>query len=570
MSSYKIKNIDYSKITKYTDTSVSPLIDKLLYLRGVSTKQAVEDFLNPDYDKHLHSPELLHDMEKACRRIEQAITKKEKIAIFSDYDCDGIPGGVILHDFFKSINYNFFENYIPHRHYEGFGLSKMALDILAERKVKLVITVDCGISNVEEVEYAKKLGIDIIITDHHQPDNKLPMAVAIVNPLLGNYPFSGLCGAGVAFKLVQAMLNKNRYGLIEGYEKWWLDMVAIATIADMVPLRNENRVLAYYGLKVLRRSRKRPGLVRLLQKNGVKQDKMTEEDIGFTIGPRINAASRMDTPGIAFKLLTETDVVRAEKLLSDLESLNIKRKSQVSIITKKIHKHLKDKDLPAVLVFGDSGWRPSLVGLTAGKLAEEYKCPVFIWGTDGNGVYKGSCRSGNSVSVVELMRSVHEVFIEFGGHHGAGGFSIKDEYIFEFGDRLNQAYSSLFESKGVTTNDDLIVVDSEILLSDVNQYFINQLNRLAPFGEDNPKPIFAFESVSPSRVETFGKNNEHTKLIFSTNGLSIEAVAFFKKPTDFNECPKTDKICTLLGTVEQSWFRGRQQIRIMIIDVVKD
>ncbi len=563
----KYKIVTDNKQTKHTDSSVLPLVDKLLHARGISTKQEVDIFLNPDYDQHLHSPELLHDMDKACERIEQAITNKEKIAIFGDYDCDGIPGGVILHDFFKSINYNFFENYIPHRHYEGFGLSKTALDVLAERQVKLVITVDCGTSNFEEVEYANKLGVDIIITDHHQPDNKLPAATAVVNPLLGNYPFSGLCGAGVAFKLVQALLNKNRYGLIEGYEKWWLDMVAIATIADMVPLRDENRVLAYYGLKVLQRSR-RPGLVNLLKKAGVKQDKVTEEDIGFVIGPRINAASRMDTPETAFRLLTETNVAEAEKILSELETLNTKRKSKVALITKDIHKRLQEKEsLPPVLVFGDSSWRPSLVGLTASKLAEEYKRPVFIWGSDGNGVYKGSCRAGNDISVVELMRSVADVFIEFGGHHGAGGFSVKDEHIFEFDKKLNQAFLDL--SKKEIKEDSLIIVDSEIMLSDINQYFINQIRKLAPFGEANPKPTFIFKAISPSQVEIFGKNKEHIKLIFSTKDTNIEAIAFFKTTDDFSVCPQIDKICTIIGTVEQSWFRGRQQIRIMIIDILR-
>ncbi len=412
---------------------LSPLVRTLLYRRGITNLAEAEEFLNPRYDTQLHDSQLLNDMGKAIDRIEQAMKEGERIAIFSDYDCDGIPGAVVLHDLFKALKYENFQNYIPHRHYEGFGLSIQAIDRLVEAGVKLVITIDCGTSNIEEVAYAKEQGIDIIITDHHEPEAELPAAVAVVNPKLGGYPFPHLCGAAVAFKLAQALLARLEHDLTPGFEKWWLDMVGIATIADMVPLVGENRVFAHYGLQVLRKSR-RPGLQQLLKKAKLDQRYLTEEDIGFTIGPRINAASRMDTPEDAFFMLAEKDIARASERVEYLERLNIDRKTQVALITKDLHQRLKKlEDMPAVLVMGHTEWRPSLVGLAANKLAEEYGRPAFLWGTDGNGVYKGSCRSGGSVSVVKLMQAVSHVFIESGGHHASGGFSVKEEHIFTFG-----------------------------------------------------------------------------------------------------------------------------------------
>jgi single-stranded-DNA-specific exonuclease len=547
------------------NNQLSDLLKRLLEARGLTDEKEIEHFLQPDYNQHLHAPELLHDMTVACERIEQAMVNNEQIAIFSDYDCDGIPGAVVLHDFFKAIGYEKFQNYIPHRHYEGFGLSTKAIDTLAAAGVTLVITIDCGTSSVGEVSYAKEQGIEVIVTDHHEPGSVLPEAVAVVNPKLGSYPFTELCGAAVAYKLAQALLNRNDYGLLRGKEKWWLDMVGVATIADMVPLTGENRVLAHYGLQVLRKSR-RPGLQKLFKKNRIKQSLVTEEDIGFTLGPRINAASRMDNPEDAFLMLAETDVVEAGARVEHLEKLNQERKTQVALMTKELNKRLRAlEEIPSVLVMGHPDWRPSLVGLAAGKLADEYKRPVFLWGRDGNGVYKGSCRSGGVASVVTLMEAVSEVFIEHGGHHVSGGFAVKDEYIHTFGQQLIAARE---ESAGADHTLEGFQVDAEITLPDVNQLLLQELAKLAPFGAGNHKPLFAFKAVTPSRVELFGKTKEHTKLTFATDTSTLEAIAFFTTPEDFTSRPQPESPCTLLAHVEQSNFMGRLQTRLMIVDIV--
>jgi len=555
-----------------TDTP-NPLVD----IPGISALQAellnnrnvpideVAAFMTPDYEQHLHDPMLLHDIEPACVRIEQAIDGSEHIAVFADYDCDGIPGAVVAHDFFTAAKHKRLTIYIPHRHYEGFGLSVEAVEKLHEQKVELIITIDCGSTDVAAVERANELGIDVIITDHHEPGEVLPKALAIVNPKLGDYPFKDLCGAAVMFKLAQALLTRRSYDLVPGYEKWWLDMVGVATIADMVPLRGENRVLAQFGLQVLRKSR-RPGLQQLLKKAKANQVTLTEEDIGFAIGPRVNAASRMDTPEDAFYLLTATTLKDANERVTHLEQLNQSRKTAVAQMTKELHKRMEQlEEIPSVIVLGNPEWRPSLVGLAANKLAEEHGRPAFIWGRDGNGVYKGSARSGGSTSVVTLMRATPDSFLEYGGHHVAGGFAVTDAGIHTFGDALNKAHADLGEAAFIKEE---VVIDVELRLDDVNQLLINDLKVLAPFGAANHKPLFAFTQVAPISVEQFGKTKEHLKITFGTETGKVEAISFFAKPDSYSSTPKVGEAMTLLAHIEQSFFMGRAQIRMMIVDVL--
>ncbi len=558
MATYRFPEGEISTIAPAHST----LVNRLLTLRNIEDADA---FLAPNYETQLHDPMLLHDMAKAVARIKLAMEKNEKITIFSDYDCDGIPGAVVLHDYFKAIGYENFTNYIPHRHYEGFGLNKKAVATLAGQGVTLLITIDCGTSDVEAIAYAKEKSVDVIVTDHHEPPAQLPEAVAIINPKLGNYPFTELCGASTVFKLAQALLASGGHAVPPGREKWWLDMVGIATIADMVPLVGENRVFAHFGLQVLRKSR-RPGIQQLLKKLKVDQQYLTEEDIGFTIGPRINAASRMDTPEDAFLMLAAIDVVEAGARVDHLEKLNQERKTMVALMTKDLNKRLQHlEEIPSVLVLGNPEWRPSLVGLAANKLAEEHNRPVFLWGKDGNGVFKGSCRSSGGVSVVRLMDACAEVFSEHGGHHFSGGFAVKDEHIFTFGERLNAAHLELGEAAAVVED---VIVDEVLKLDDVTHSLVKDLTLLAPYGTENRKPLFAFHGVTPRKVEQFGKAQEHLKMIFETSGGQLEAIAFFAKSTDFEKKPEVQTNFTLIAHVEQSYFMGRHQVRLRVVDVV--
>lgn len=549
----------------------SPFLQQLLYVRGIVTASDALAFLNPSYEEHLHDPFLLHDMEKAVTRILLAMEKNEQIAIYSDYDCDGIPGAVVLHDFFVAIGYTHFQNYIPHRHYEGFGLNNEAAAKLAKENVTLIITIDCGTTNSEAIDVAQELGIDVIVTDHHEAKEKLPKACAIVNPKVGDtYPFEGLCGSGVMYKLVQALISRGAGlpafdALTVGQEKWWLDMVGIATIADMVPLVGENRALAYFGLQVLRKTR-RPGVQQLVHKQRASLPHLTEDDIGFTIGPRINAASRMDTPEDAFLMLSTKDEAVAGAHVDHLEKLNNERKGIVAAMTKEVKKRLASMtEIPEVLVLGNPEWRPSLVGLVASKLAEEYKRPAFIWGRDGNGILKGSCRSDGVTSVVVLMNAVSDLLLEHGGHHMAGGFGVHEDHIHTFGGALNAAFLAAGETAKV---DQEVMVDTELTLDAVTRLLVKEQSSMAPFGMSNPKPLYIFKNLSPKEVLVFGKTKEHTKLTFNTKGVASEAIAFFTVPTDFKKEPKVGESIDIYAHIEQSFFMGRMQTRLRIIDIV--
>ena len=357
------------------------LLGHLLFHRGIKTRDEAERFLKPSYERDLHDPFLILNMKKAVDRILKAVAQDEKIVIYGDYDCDGIPGSVVLHDFFKKIGYKNFSVYIPHRHLEGYGLNIKAVEKFAEEGTKLLITVDCGITDVAEVERANELGVDVIITDHHLPQAEVPKAYAILNSKQeeDTYPFDMLCGAGVAFKLVQALLKsgKDLWNIKEGWEKWLLDVAGISTIADMVPLHGENRALAYYGLKVLQRT-SRPGLLKLFSKARVNLSELTETDVGFTIGPRINAASRMGVPINALNLLSTTDEVEAGVMADYLESKNNERKRTVLKMMTQVEKMMASDQGLSVIVVGDKSWPPGVVGLAASKIVERYKRPAFV------------------------------------------------------------------------------------------------------------------------------------------------------------------------------------------------
>lgn len=542
------------------------LLTQLLNNRGLTEQLATDLFLNPDYDRDRHSPFLLNDMEKAVERILAAIHNNERIAIYADYDCDGIPGAVVLHDFFRAANFSNFTVKIPHRHYDGFGLNEGAVETLHEDGVKLIITVDCGTADLVAAQKAASLGIDLIVTDHHEPHEVLPEAVAIVNPRLGeSYPFPHLCGAAVAFKLVEALIERGNFSIKPGQEKWWLDMVGLATVGDMVPLTGENRVLASYGLTVLRKSR-RPGLQQLLRKVRTSQRQLTEDDIGFSIAPRINAASRMDTPEDAFMMLSLSDEGEAGARVNHLEKLNNERKGVVAAMTKELKRRLSEMvELPDVIVIGNPDWRPALVGLCANGLAEDYRRPVFLWGRDGNSVIKGSCRSGGGVSVVRLMEKATEHFLEHGGHHASGGFSVREESIFDLSTALNDAYKALGVAALAAEE---LTIDSDLSLSDVNSGLLKTLRQLAPYGVANPKPLFSFDRVSPLKVEQFGKNQEHLKLVFAGANGPLEAIAFFSSPEQYDASLEVGQPVQLIAHVEESFFMNRAQTRLRVVDLL--
>ncbi|MFA6227496.1 MAG: single-stranded-DNA-specific exonuclease RecJ [Candidatus Paceibacterota bacterium] len=555
------------------------LLRKLLFYRGIKTAEEAREFLNPDFSGN-HNPFLMKDMDKAVERVFSAIEKKEKIVIYSDYDADGIPGAVVLHDLFKKISDNLsaqggptfsWKSYIPHRVLEGFGLNDEAVDQFAKEKVDLIITIDCGIADIEEAKKIKKLGIGLIITDHHLPKEELPEAVAVLDPKRADckYPDKNICGAGVIFKFVQAFLQKygERYGVKLGWEKWLLDMVGIATVSDMVPLVGENRLFAYYGLKVLRKS-PRPGIQKLLSILKIDQKNITEDDIGFMISPRINAASRMGEPEDAFILLSTKDEVEADKMARHLDKINSERKGIVAQMVKEIRKHWNEKDPEKkrrVLVAGNPDWKPSLLGLVANSLLDDHNGPVFLWGREEGRTLKGSCRSDGCVDIVEMMKDTAHLFDEYGGHSASGGFSVAFEKIDLLADGLELAYEKL-SIKSDSLKE--IIADLVLDIDNVNYDLEKELARLAPFGMNNTKPIFAFQKVEIFGVRIFGKNNEHLELLFKNKkGGKVSAIGFFTKPEDFGTKIAVGEKVDLLANIEKSTFRGRAEIRLRIVDI---
>lgn len=583
----------------------------LLEKRGVTGENEIYDFLFPSYEKHISDPFLIYGMDRAVYRITQAMKHGEKIAVYSDYDCDGVPGGVLLRTFFDDIGYPV-TMYIPHRHNEGYGVHNHAVDTLKNRGVTLIITVDLAITNIEEIAYAKSIGVDFIVTDHHLPVHYdvdtaesyvgkgvhvgtqiVPDAVAVLNSKqdVCTYPDDMLCGCAVAWKLSCAILFSLREAaeqrgtllavadegnvsvlwntvletvtsLPEGFEKWMLDLVGISTVADMVPLVKENRALAHFGLKVLRKT-KRPGLLHIFNEQRVKKEFLMEDDIAFTIAPRVNAASRMGDPIQAHHMLYEKDRDKAEAYARDIEDLNTQRKSEVKDILSGLsfdHEVYKN----SVIVVGEVSWGPGILGLIAQNIIDETGKPVFVWGQgDDKTQLKGSCRSKGDVHVVELMAHVgKDVLTHFGGHEGAGGFSLLVENVDKLSPALNEAIKHV-NIKEITTGG--IEVDAVISIDDINDVTYDAVAILAPFGEGNRKPVFEIQNVEALATKWFGKKNEHFEVVYPTSkGGKIKAIQFFA-PKDIEE--KMSKKHTVLINLERSYFGGRVELRGRVVEV---
>ena len=564
-----------NKVLRTEFEQYDDLTAALLARRNILTKEDAEKFLNPSYDAHLHDPFLMIDMEKAARRLRAAILSGEKIAVWSDYDCDGIPGGVLMHDFLKKAGANF-ENYIPHRHEEGYGMNDGGIEKLAQGGVTLVVTVDSGITDIEPISRAKALGMEVIVTDHHLPGNKLPDAFAILNPNARAdevYPFKSLCGSGVAWKFACAVLAiapELREKVPEGWEKWLLDMVGLATIADMVPLVDENRILATYGLLVMRKS-PRLGFQRLCGGMRLDQRALTEDDIGFMVAPRVNAASRIGDARDAFRLFTTTDENEADELAKRLERANRQRKAEAGAITRAVHARIKERgEVRSIIALGDPEWRPALLGLVAGTIADEYERPVFLWGREGNLSLKGSVRSSGNTHILELMRATEKTFAEFGGHAAAGGFTVRDTEVFFLEDRLVEAHKKI--AAGKTIEDDLSRhADAVIMPEEINKSFLIKVEKLAPFGTQNPKPVFLLRDVVVREISRFGKGKEHIKLKIDARDMngSVDAVTFFAKGAlarIADKLSKNNRVHLLIHLERDTFSRGNP-VRLRLLDI---
>jgi single-stranded-DNA-specific exonuclease len=537
------------------------LKEKILIDRGYVSKEEQERFVSPKYED-LGDPFLFPDMERAIMRIHKAVQENEIIGIYTDYDCDGIPGGTLLYDFFCKIGYEKnITTYIPHRHDEGYGIHIKALDELKEKNVTLLITLDVGITAVMELAYAKSIGIDVILTDHHEPLAVLPEVYACINPKVqtSGYPAKDLCGTGVAFTLVRGFLFRYRdeYSIPLGWEKWLLDLVAIATISDSVPLVGENRILAWWGMFVFKKT-KRTSLRVWSRLVRIPLENLTEEDIGFSLAPIINVASRLDTPRAAFDFLRATNISLAEKSLKELLILNEERKKAVArimiIARARLEKRNTKKNL---LVIGDPLWSPGVLGLISTKITEEYGIPSFVWGGDGEEILKGSCRAPKGYSVVDIMNSASQKFIQYGGHAGAGGFSILKTEVLDLEDSL---VPHVFQYEQIDSIDAGIEypIDSISYFWQIN---LKEIRSLAPYGMGHINPTLVFSSVLLIDFRIFGKQKNHLEMVFrDVKGYDEIRVTAFFTTMESLKCPLVSgQVYTLLGKAYESSFAGRNQ-----------
>lgn len=575
---------------------------QILKDRGLTVGE-IEEFLHPEYSEErggMYDVSKMKDIKKATDRIWQAIEKKEKICIYADYDADGVPGAVTLYEFFRKIKYT--DNVIvkiPHRHTDGFGLHKHLIDEVSKEGVTLLITIDLGISNVKEVAHANKLGLDVIITDHHLPHDELPPAHAILNPKQADckYVEKMLCGSGVIYKLVHRLVEQARnhgYNIHVGWEKWLLDLVGLATISDMVPLTGENRVFAHFGLKVLQKN-SRVGFSSLLAQLKLFPQFLQEDDIGFSISPCLNAASRMSHAYDAFTLLASVNRDDAEAHAKKLVSLNTDRKAKAKALVFAAGKKVTQEDVESgILVIGDETWSPTLAGPVCSNLVRQFQIPVFVYGCEDGDVFRGSCRSVEGVSVVEIMSHMPEgFFVEFGGHAASGGFAFEKEKESEFKEALKKAYTAWKNNRTSTEEKKIIEKVYTITHDTIGGTLLHSLALLQPHGMNNPKPYFCVTGVQLKEIKLFGKEKEHAEFVVETftdaNGEVRNTVPEFLRDTykysvvhqkvsplryiSFFADPKLMQIdvtqpCDIYGYIETSYFLGKKEIRFRVENIL--
>jgi len=513
------------------------LFEQILTARGLVTRAARQAFLQPDYMAVKHDPFLLPDMKKAVARLKQARQHGEKIVIYGDYDIDGLSATALLLDAFGKFGFEDVDAFIPNRFVEGYGMTMGAVDKVRDMGADLIVTVDTGSLCHTEIAYAASLGIDTVVTDHHNVAETPPPSVAAVNPKFPGhtYPFRDLCGAGVAFKLVQA-LQTELDGLPDGYEKWLLDLVALGTVCDIVTLADENRANVYWGLEVLKKQQ-RPGLKALMASAGIEPERVNARHLGFGLGPRMNAAGRLETAQHALDMLVARDGLAALEASEKLEELNVKRRIIQDAIFEEACVQAEQLADDRVLVVSSDGWNHGVIGIVASKLVEKYKKPVFIIGERGEEA-TGSARSFGDFSAADAVRAADDVIIKGGGHGAAAGVTLETEKIDDFRRRVNEFYDSL----QLTNQERYLLPRADVEIDDfseITEELIENLAKMEPFGNGNPEPVLTIARTSVLSMRRMGADGQHVKLALrDKNGKVLQMLAFnapeefFREPGD--------------------------------------
>ncbi len=534
-------------------SDMSPIITELLSQRGIQTKAEAQSFLSPDLNE-LHSPATLDSIDIASNRVHEAIHHNEKILIYGDYDADGVSSTTVMLETLEELGANC-DYYIPNRFTEGYGPNEQAFRKAYESGFSLIITVDTGIAALHEAEVARELGIDLIITDHHEVQDQLPDAYAIIHPKCSNdYPFKELAGVGVAFKFAENLLGY--------FPKQFLDVVAIGTIADLVPLINENRILAYYGLKVLTTS-KRSGLQAL--KNHCKIDgNVTEEDVGFLIGPRINAVGRLQDADLAVRLLTTKNREEAEMYANQIDSLNQERQEIVKTIVSEAVEMIDPSD-QGVIIVAKEGWNEGVLGIVASRLVRKYERPAIVLTvkTDTNEA-KGSARSIPAFDLFHNCMKVRNLFTHFGGHAQAAGMTFPLDNLSTIQLELNKLIYDQLRPEDFTQE---VEICKTLSISDITETLVNDLSRLAPFGMGNPKPVFHMNHV-PAQIRQIGNGQKHIKLLFKEADHSVDGIGFQLGDLYHQIAPNTP--ISIIGELSINEWNGTKKMQVIVQDIKID
>jgi len=544
---------------------VSPIIARILINRGITSPEEAQDFINSG-PSSLHPPFLLPDLSKALDRILMALQKGEKVVIYGDYDVDGVTATSLYLEFFKTLGKRV-DYYIPDRIAEGYGLNLFAIQNLVNEGVQLLITADCGTTSVKEISWAQENGMDVIVTDHHQPPPETPPAYALINPHRedGEYPFTGLCAVGIAFKLVQGYFLKmeNSRPALDERLIPYLDLVALGTIADVAPLRGENRFLVKEGLKVLSQT-PRLGLDVLKKVCGVNNRPVNVGTVGFVLGPRINAGGRMANANEGVVLLTTSSAEEAQRAALYLNQQNQERQRIEAEILKEANEKIAAEvnfDKEKALVLASPRWHPGVIGIIASRLVERYYRPTIIISINPDGVGKGSARSIPSFHLYQGLLQCSELMEGFGGHKYAAGLTIRAEKI----DSLREKFSSLVEK--TLTPEELepcLMIDAEVQLDDLNLQLTDELETLSPYGAANPEPVFMTRSLEPLFPRVVGK--DHLKMRVQRGTLSCDAIGFQMGSVFSNLLRQEVRIDMAFSLIQDIW-RGEKKLQLRIRDL---
>lgn len=538
---------------------MNKLFEQLLKIRHID-----QDFLNPKYE-NLVDPFSLPDMEKAVERIKKAVKEKEHILIYGDYDVDGVTSSTVMEEalILSGVKPENIDIMLPDRFADGYGMSPKLIKRAIDFKVTLVITVDCGSRNHNIIDELNTLKIDTIVTDHHECEESLPEAVAVVNPKRQDYQpkdesIKNLAGVGVAFKVAEALKDE---GLIkDGQEKWLLDLVLLGTICDSMLLTGENRILGAFGAKVLEKTR-RKGLKELMKTAGVKE--INSESVGFQLGPRLNAAGRLKTADISLNLLRSKSGTEAAALANKLEELNKKRRTEQSAAMKEI---VKRGLTPGSVAIETGNWHEGILGIVAGHLTEDYKKPSFVLTETETGIFKGSGRSFGDFNLAKALEYAKDSIISGGGHAGAAGVKVAADKLYEFREKINAYYDSLNlkdQEKYLKVSADLDITD----LKDINLELIEGLRSLEPFGPGNEEPIFCIKNVTIVSKARMGAEENHLRLdISDKEGNTLKLIAFYAPEKWLNLDPETP-LDILFKPVENE-FRSVRSVEGRIVDII--